>query len=111
MIIKLSKPVKFEGEEVSALDLDLESLTGADLKAIKRDYLKLKAAKAPARDRTANPMLETLKDESIALLLNNMSFVGFVAARAAKRPVELIDALPMRDYLRVQTEVGNFFNS
>lgn len=110
MIIKLMKPVKFEGEEVSSLDLDLESLTGADLKSIKRDYLKLKAAKAP-RDRAANPVSDILQNESIALLLSNSDFVDFVAARAAKRPVELIGALTMRDYLRVQAEVGNFFNS
>lgn len=111
MIIKLLKPVKFEGEEISSLDLDLESLTGADLKSIKRDYLKLKAAKATPKDRAANPVSDILQNESIALLLSNSDFVDFVAARAAKKPVELIGALTMRDYLRIQAEVGNFFNS
>lgn len=111
MIIKLSKPVKFEGEDISSLDLDLEALTGADLKAIKHDYLKLKAASASAKDRATNPVSAILQNESIALLLSNSDFVDFVAARAAKRPVELIGALTMRDYLRVQTEVSNFFNS
>jgi len=81
--IKLQTPVEFEGATVSELELDLDSLTGADLIAAERE--------------SNGPVSEMSKGYQAAL-----------AARAAGKPLELIHALKARDFTEVTVRVQGF---
>ena len=89
MRIDLSRPVEWEGVAYDHLDLDFERFTGSDLQAIERDLRK-----SGVRDILAP---ETDSRYLVAL-----------AARAARVDVELLAALPARDYTRVKMEAQGF---
>ena len=88
--ITLRTPITFEGETVSALTLDLEGLTGADL---------INAEQAVI---TASPMPRT----SVNAMYQDYQAV--VGAKAAGKPVELIHALKARDFNEVCVRVQGF---
>jgi len=88
MKITLSKPFSYEGKEYEDLTLDIESMTGEDLEAAER---LIKAA----GDAPVVPEL-------------SKAYQAILAARAAKVPVEMIRALPARDYSKVTMAIGNF---
>lgn len=89
MDVKLSKPYKFEGKEITELDLNkLEDLTGADMIAINRMMKK--------RGNTdASPEL-------------TMEFAFFAAMQATGLPLEFFYALSMKDSMKVKTRVNYF---
>lgn len=84
----LSKPFTFEEKEYTSLDLNMEDLTGADLENIEREM-------------SAAGMVVALPEAS-------KSYQMYVAARAAKVPVELIKALPLRDASAITVKVQSF---
>lgn len=87
--IALSKTYKFEGKEISELDLNkLEELTGADILAINRMMKKRGNA-----DTT--PEL-------------TMEFAFYAAMRACKLPLEFFHGLSMKDSMKVKTRVNYF---
>ena len=90
MIIKLSKEYLFEGKSYTAVDLDLESLTGADIEAAEQTAVMTTGT-------GLTNFAEFCKPFQIAL-----------AARAAKQPVEFIRKMPAKDCSKITLAVGNF---
>jgi len=94
-IIKLSKPVQFEGKEYKELVLDVDSLTGNDIELAENQFIAQNAqiaAQTPLKDLSKG-------------------FQAILAARAAKVPVEMIKALPAKDYSKVTIVIQNFLLS
>ena len=89
MIVKFSKPYKFEGKEITELDLNkLDDLTGADMIAINRMMKK--------RGNTdASPEM-------------TMEFAFFVAMQATEFPLEFFYNLSMKDAMKVKLRVNYF---
>lgn len=86
-IIKLSKPVEWEGERVEELNLNLDDLTGIDLEAAEREWVMSGGV----------GMAETSKIYLLA-----------VAARATGKRVEVLRRLSAKDYTKVSVMVQNF---
>lgn len=86
-IIKLSKPVEWEGERVEELNLNLDDLTGLDIEAAEREWVLGGGA----------GMAETSK-----------SYLLAVAARATGKRVEILRRLNAKDYSKITLLVQNF---
>lgn len=86
--IALSKPIKFEDQEYTELNLDLDSLTGNDM---------INAAKES----------KFLGDTSTVPELSK-TYLAVIAAKAASVPVDMILALPGRDFSKITVLVQNF---
>lgn len=80
--------VEFEGKQYADINLDLESLTGADMSAVKREW--------------------TAAGNFSALVSTDMDFCACVAAKAAKLPLEFFTALPAKEYIKITQTVSNF---
>lgn len=87
--IKLSKPITFEDKTYEVLQLDLEGLTGGDLVDAEREYV--------AGGGIMSSVAELTK-----------GYLATVAAKAAGVPVEVIHALPAKDFAAVTLRVQNF---
>ncbi len=85
MQITLSHPVNYKDTELHTLDLDLDSLTGNDLIAVE----------------------DTLR-ASGQVNLFSQSYFAAIAARSAHIPVEVLKGLPVKDFMKVTSEVINF---
>jgi hypothetical protein len=85
------KPFTFEGKTYDSITLDLESLSGADISAVKKQF---------AAGGNFSPIPAT--DSDFCILL---------AARLAKQPVEFFNALPAREYCAIAQGVSNFLLS
>lgn len=82
------KAYKFEGKEYNEIDLDLEGLTGEDVRAARKEY---------AADGGFSVIPAT-----------DWDFCICVAARAAKQPQAFFSALPANEYCRLAQAVSNF---
>lgn len=89
MVVELSKPYKFEGKEITEIDLNkLENLSGADVIAINRMMKK--------RGNTdASPEM-------------TMEFAFFAAMQATELPLEFFYGLSMKDSMKVKARVNYF---
>ncbi|MBG6243401.1 MAG: hypothetical protein EKE20_17120 [Candidatus Symbiopectobacterium sp. Dall1.0] len=88
-IIALSKAYKFEDcEPVNEINIDLDGLTGSDI----LDIIDLLQAQG-------HVSVQTSLDNKVHAAL---------AARAIARPVEFINNLPARDFVKVCQKVQNF---
>ena len=83
-----SKPVIFEDQEYKEIEFDLDSLTGEDVEAVKRDF-------TAAGNFTTMPSSDT-------------TFCIMLIARAAKIPIEFFKVLSAKEYLKLSQEVSNF---
>lgn len=88
-LIKLEKPIDFEGERITEINLDLDGLTGTDIINAERE---------------ASPMIQVHTAKELT-----KEFQVLIAARASKRPKELFLKLGARDFARVTLTVQNFF--
>ena len=88
MRITLSHPVNYKDTQLDALDLELDSLTGNDLIAIE-DSLRA----------------------SGQVNMFSQSYFAAIAARSAHVPVEVLKSLPVKDFMKVTSEVINFLGS
>ena len=88
MDVKFEKPFVFEDQEYGSLTLDVENLTGKDL---------LDASRETRAFGDVTPLIELSK-----------TYYAFIAAKAAKVPIELIWALPAREFSKVTVEAQNF---
>jgi hypothetical protein len=86
----LKKEFKFEDQTITELDLDLDSLTGRDISQVKRAW---------AVEGNFSPMPST-----------DIDFCAMLAAKASKQPIELIQAMPAKEYTAVAQVVSNFLN-
>jgi hypothetical protein len=82
------KPFNFEGNDHTALDINLEGLTGADLIAASKEA-RIMGDVAPVQELSA-------------------VYVAVVAAKAAKVPVDFIQALPASEFTKIKMQVQNF---
>lgn len=85
---KFKKPVNFEGEDYSKITLDLESLTGKDVKEVSSALSN--------------------RGEVIGLAETNKAFLAGLAARSARLPMEFTDYIPARDFSKITMDVQNF---
>jgi len=85
MQITLSHPVTYKDTQLDTLTLDLDSLTGNDLIAIE-DSLRA----------------------SGSVNLFSQGYFAAIAARSAHIPVEVLKGLPVKDFMKVTSEVINF---
>ena len=85
MQITLSHPLTYKETTIHILDLDLGSLTGNDLIAVE-DSLRA----------------------SGQVNLFSQSYFAAIAARSAHIPVEVLKGLPVKDFMKVTSEVINF---
>lgn len=85
------KSFTFEGKTYDSITLDLESLSGADISAVKKQF---------TAGGNFSPIPAT--DSDFCILL---------AARLAKQPVEFFNALPAREYCAIAQGVSNFLLS
>lgn len=84
----LSKEYEFEGQKYTEIEIDLGMLTGRDVSAAKREW---------ARVGNFSP-----------LMASDTDFCVFLAAKAAKLPIEFMSGLPAKDYCGIAQEVSNF---
>ena len=82
------KPYEFEEVTYTEIEYDLESLTGADISAAKRQY---------ATAGNFSPMPTT-----------DLDFCAFILAKATKQPIEFFNEMPARDYCAITQTVVNF---
>lgn len=89
MKIQLSKPYRFDGKEITELDLSgLEELTGADMLAINR-MMKRRG------NVDASPEV-------------TMEFAMYAAMQATTLPLEFFHSLNMKDCMKVKARVNYF---
>ena len=88
---KLMKPIDFEGQKITEINMDLDSLSAADLERCEKEARRLMA-----------------KGESVGLLENNKKYQCCVAAKASGLPLPAIRALGAQDYTLVCMLVFNF---
>ena len=89
MKIKLDKPIGIRDREETELDLDLEGLSADDLINIEEEML----------------LGGITCQKHVAF---STTYALFIAARAAKMPIDALKAMPMRDASRVAQAVQNF---
>ena len=90
-IYKLSKPIMFDGEEVTRLEMDFDNLTSKDLENAEKE------ARALLGRRENMPIPET-----------NKKYLACVAAKAAKVPIDLILKTYARDYTGIALRAQDF---
>lgn len=91
LLVKLRKPVDFEGKTYTELDLSaMEDMSARDLKKISK-LVRVK-------DAAVNP----------ALMEMSMEYAMAAAAMAAKLPIEFFDKLGAKDAMKVKNTVVSF---
>lgn len=87
----LSKPIDFDGEQITVLNMDLDGLSTIDLERA---------------ERQARMMLA--KKETMHVPETNKKYLSCVAAKAAGVKLDLIKSLGGKDYTQVCLLVQNF---
>lgn len=90
-VFKLSRSFIFEEKSYTELPFDLESLTGNDLLLCERRLKEF-----------------NLNEELVMVKALSLPYQCLIASMAAKVPVELIRALPAKDFSRLTQRVQNF---
>ena len=83
-----SKPYEFEGKTYKERDLNLESLKGSDISAVKKQFAA-----------SGNFSVLPTTDSDYCILL---------AARLAKQPIEFFNEMPAPDYCAIAQQVSHF---
>jgi hypothetical protein len=86
--ITLNKPFVYEDQEFTEIKLDLDSLTGEDMISAARESKAL-------GDTSTVPEL-------------SKTYLAVVSAKAAKVPVDMIVALPAKDFSKITMATQNF---
>lgn len=87
-IIKLSKPLKINKQDVTEVELDFNKITGATLLAAEREA-------------------RALGDDSMSMFVS-MQYQAIVAAKIIGVSVEDITELPSNDFKNIVLPVANF---
>lgn len=82
------KPYEFEEKEYKEINIDLDSLTGEDVDAVKTQF--------------------SAAGKFAALPTTDYEFCNMLAARAAKLPIEFFKGLPAKEYCAIGQAVSNF---
>lgn len=83
------KPYEFEGKVYEVIELDLDSLKGSDMSAVKKQFTAM-------GHRSMAPIFDA-------------DYCALVAARASKLPIEFFNEMPAKDYVEVTATITNFF--
>lgn len=84
-----AKPVNFEGKEYKKITMNLEGLTGKDIKDVTKEMI--------------------IQGESLGgLAETNKGFLAAVAAKSSNLPLEFMDFIPGKDFSKITIEVQNF---
>ena len=86
----LETPIDFEGEPITSIEYDIESLTGRDLREAAREA------------RSIDPTVDTST-------MADPTHTACIFARAAKKPFEMIDMFKALDSAEVTARVHAFF--
>ncbi|MBQ3679043.1 MAG: hypothetical protein II929_05980 [Succinivibrio sp.] len=97
MHIDFTKPYKFEGKEYTGIDLDIEDITGKELKNTVKGYKSL----------NGNNML--IRNTSTSTLISDDDFIVYFLSQKTKQPIEFFEGLIIPDYLGVIGKVAVFF--
>ena len=91
MKIELSKPYSFDGVEFTAVEMDLDALTGRDVSAAEKKN-------------------ETRQGNFAAVTPVDIDFCAYLAAKACKQPMEIPsrDCRPRNASCKLAQEVSNF---
>lgn len=87
--VKLTKPLKIAGKEVTEVELDVEALSGRDLTLAERESRAM--------------------GDNAASMFVSMNFQAIVAAKLLKVPVDDILDLPTADFKKLVVPVMRFF--
>lgn len=90
MELKLSRPFKYEGQEITELNVDLESLTTKDYEQAERE------------------LLMTKKALNGAMLEMETSFVKIIACKALKKPFDFLDNMAIADFTKLKVQTQGF---
>lgn len=89
LLIKFSKPFRFEGKDYTEVDLSgLETMSANDMIAVNK-----------LMSRTSG--VDVMPEVSLEYAIN-------LAARAAKQPIEFFTSLPMKEAIKVKNRVMGF---
>lgn len=89
-VYKLQSPITFEEQEITELTLQFEDLTGQDLLQCGR-------------------MAQVISPQEMSIIKSfSMPYQVAVAAKAAKVPAELIQALKAKDFTQLTQRTQNF---
>ena len=91
MNFKLTKAIKYDGEEIKELNLDFDKLTGQDL---------LDAEAELSAEKKAPPVKEF-----------NKGYLAIVGAKAAGVPTDMVKLLGAKDFTQFTMHVQNFLIS
>lgn len=83
-----TKPYLFEEKEYKEIDLDLESMKGADFAAAKKRF--------------------TSGGNFAAMPAADSEFCAMIGAQVAKLPIEFFTGLPAKEYVKLTQEISNF---
>lgn len=88
MKYEFKKPYEFEDVIYPEIEFDLDSLTGADISAVKRQW---------SAAGNFSPLPTT-----------DIDFCAYILARVTKKPIEFFTSLPAREYCSITQQVSNF---
>jgi len=88
-VYTLRRPITFDGQEYTQINLDFDRLTGEDILNCDRQYAASQGSQLFFRE-------------------SDKAYQAIVAARAAGVPVELIKSLYAKDFTRVTLRAQNF---
>lgn len=88
VVIKLSKPFKFEDYDLTEIKLDLDGLTGESFEEVEKEY-------------GAAGMLSPVKE-------NDKAYCMMIAAQACGIPYAVIKKLPGKDVVKIARAVTGF---
>lgn len=88
-VYTLRRPFVFEDKQITTLTLDFDRLTGEDVLSAERRFYNEGAVPASAKEVTK-------------------AFQIYIVAAAAGVPVELVRALPAKDFTSVTLDAQNF---
>ena len=90
-VLKLKKPVEFEGKRYEEIDLSgLDELTGRDIRELDRLF-KMKGGRVGGSVKEFDSI-----------------YIQLVAAKASNLPLELFDCINIRDATALEVEIRNF---
>lgn len=82
------KPYEFEGKEYKEIELDLDSLKGSDIAAVKQQF--------------------TTAGNFAAIPSADSEFCALLGARVANLPIEFFQQMPAKTYCKITQEISNF---
>lgn len=88
MKYEFKKPYEFDGDEYTEIEVDIESLKGSDISAVKKQYVS-------AGNFSPIPAVD-------------YDFCAMILAHASSKPLEFYTDMPANDYCAITKMVSDF---